>query len=214
MKNKAIVLLSGGVDSATALFIAKKKGYKCFPLIFDYHQRQRREIDSAKRIARKAKCNYTLLKIALPWKGSALLDDKIKVPEKRVKGIPPTYVPARNTIMFSYGLSFAEAVGAKAIFIGAHTEDYSGYPDCRPNYFKALDKVKNLGTNNGRSIKLERPLINKTKSEIVKLGRKLGVPFHLTWSCYNNGKRPCGVCDSCFYRAKGFKEAEIKDPLV
>jgi len=142
MSNKAIVLLSGGLDSAVTLYVAKKKGYKCIPLIFDYGQRQAREIDSAKKIAHKAKCDYTLLKITLPWKGSALLDNKIKVPEKRGKGIPPTYVPARNTIMFSYGLSFAEAIDAKAIFIGAHTEDYSGYPDCRPDILRRWIRSK------------------------------------------------------------------------
>ncbi|MCK4463037.1 MAG: 7-cyano-7-deazaguanine synthase QueC [Candidatus Omnitrophica bacterium] len=214
MKKSAVVLLSGGIDSSTALFIAKKNGYKCFSLIFDYGQRNIREIDSAKSISKKAGCSYTLLKLSLPWKGGALLDSRIKLPERsRKKGIPPTYVPARNTIMLVFALSFAESIGASRIFIGAHTEDYSGYPDCRPEYFKAFNKVKDLGTKIGKKIKIITPLIYKTKAEIIKLGINLGIPYHLTWSCYRGGKRPCGKCDSCYYRLKGFREAGISDPL-
>jgi len=214
MLKKAVVLLSGGIDSSTALYIAKKKGYKCFPLIFDYGQRQNREISSAKTISRRAGLPYTLLKINLPWKGSSLIDECIDIPRKRKKGIPSTYVPARNTIMLSFALSFAESTKASGIFIGAHTEDYSGYPDCKPNYFKAFEKVKNLGTKDGKKIKIVTPLINKTKAEIIKIGKELGVPYDLTWSCYKGGKKPCGVCDSCYYRARGFRDAGLKDPLT
>ncbi len=213
MKKSAVVLLSGGIDSSTTLFIAKKNGYKCFALIFDYGQRNRREIDSAKKIAKKAKDPFALLEIKFPWKGSALLDKKIRIPHKRLRSIPPTYVPARNTIFLSYALSFAESIGASRIFIGAHTEDYSGYPDCRPGFFKAFNRVKNLGTKIGKEIKIATPLIYKTKAQIIKLGLNLGIPYHLTWSCYEGGKRPCGKCDSCYYRLKGFREAGVEDPL-
>lgn len=213
MKKSAVVLLSGGIDSATSLYIAKKQGYKCFALIFDYGQRNRREIDSAKKIARKAKNPFALLEIRFPWKGSALLDKKIRIPHKRLKSIPSTYVPARNTIFLSYALSFAESIGASRIFIGAHTEDYSGYPDCRPGFFEAFNKVKNLGTKIGKEIKIATPLIYKTKAQIISLGIKLGIPYYLTWSCYEGGKRPCGKCDSCYYRLKGFREAGAEDPL-
>lgn len=214
MSKSAVVLLSGGIDSSTALFIAKKKGYKCSTLIFDYGQKNKREIESAKKISKKAGCHYTLLKLNLPWKGSSLIDKKARIPKKtRKKEIPSTYVPARNTILLSFALSFAEAVNARSIFIGAHIEDYSGYPDCRPRYFKAFDRVKNLGTRIGKKIKITAPLIYKKKAEIIKIGTKLNVPYNLTWTCYKGDERPCGKCESCYYRLKGFKEAGIKDPL-
>ena len=214
MKKKTVVLLSGGIDSSTALYIAKKNGYKCNCLIFDYGQRHSREIKSAVRIAKKAGCPHKVLKISLPWKGSSLLDNKIKLPERRrKKAIPSTYVPARNTILLVFALSFAESINASRIFIGAHIEDYSGYPDCRPEFFKAFNKVKNLGTKFGKKIKIVIPLIYKTKAEIIKIGRRLMVPYHLTWSCYKGGKIPCGKCDSCYYRLKGFSEAGMDDPL-
>lgn len=214
---KAVVLLSGGLDSACVLYLAKSRGYKSFCLVFDYGQRHRKEIESAIKIAKAAGCPYRVVKIALPWKGSSLLDNKIKVPvglktlkPQSVKGIPSTYVPARNIIFLSFALSFAEAAGAGTIFIGAHTQDYSGYPDCRPEFFEAFRKVILAGTKAGverRGINLEAPLINKTKAQIIRLGARLGVPFRLTWSCYKGGKRPCGKCDSCLYRAKGFLES-------
>jgi 7-cyano-7-deazaguanine synthase len=217
---KAVVLLSGGLDSATALYSAKKQGFKCYCLIFDYDQRHRKEISCARRIAQKAGCNFKIIKIGLPWKASALLDYRIRIPAQRVKAkynIPSTYVPARNIIFLSFGLSYAEAIGAQAVFIGAHTQDYSGYPDCRPEFFRAFGDVAACGTKSGvekRKISIETPLIHKTKAAIVRLGRRLGVPFELTWSCYHGKANPCGTCDSCHYRAKGFKEAKLKDPLI
>mgnify|MGYP001571973252 CR=1 FL=1 len=219
---KAVVLLSGGLDSATTLYLARKHGYKCFCLNFDYGQRHRREIESAKRIAQAAKCNWQAIKISLPWKGSALLDRKMKIPGIRLSGypvirkIPVTYVPGRNIIFLSFALSYAEAIKAEAIFIGANAVDFSGYPDCRPEFYRAFSRVITVGTKIGvekRKIRIETPLIRKTKARIIKLGNSLGVPFELTWSCYRGTKKPCGKCDSCYFRARGFKEAGLKDPL-
>lgn len=201
---KAVVLLSGGMDSAVSLFIARKKGYKTYCLIFDYGQRHKKEIFFAKRLARFVYSEYFVLKIGLPWKGSALLDRHIEVPEKRrVGSIPVTYVPARNTIFLSFALSFAEAIGAKAIFIGANARDFSGYPDCRPPYFEKFNELLKKATK-AKGIRIETPLLYKTKKEIVKIGEKLRVPFRLTWSCYKGGRKPCGRCDACRLRAKGF----------
>ena len=218
MRNKisktAVVLLSGGLDSATVLYLAKALGYKCQVLIFDYGQRHGQEITSAVKIAKASGCDYRVLKISFPWKGSALLDKKIKVTEKITLGIPDTYVPARNIIFLSFALSLAEVIKASAIFIGAHAQDYSGYPDCRGEFFKAFIKMAKVGIVAKHKIEIQAPLLNKNKSQIISLGRKLGVPFNLTWSCYQAGKRPCGKCDSCYYRAKGFKEAGLIDPLV
>ena len=218
MKNKmpkrAVVLLSGGADSATVLYLAKSKGYRCSGLIFDYGQLHKKEINCAIKIAKKAGCSYKILKIDLPWKGSALLDRKIKVPEKITKGVPATYVPARNIIFLSFALSFAETIKANAIFIGAHVWDYSGYPDCRKKFFKAFAGVIKTGIAAKHKIKILTPLLNKHKGQIINLGQKLGVPFNLTWSCYRADKTPCGRCDSCYYRAKGFKEAGLVDPLI
>ena len=221
---KAVVLLSGGLDSAVTLYFAKKQGFKCFCLIFDYGQRHRREIESAKKIAQAANCPFTIIKINLPWKGSSLLDKKINIAKsvrvsgwQSVKGIPSTYVPARNIIFLSFALSYAEVIGAEAIFIGAHIQDYSGYPDCRPEFYRAFSRVIATGTKTGiekRKIKIETPLIHKTKARIIGLGVNLSVPFALTWSCYRGGNKPCGKCYSCYFRAKGFREAGIKDPLL
>lgn len=214
---KAIVLLSGGLDSATTLYIAKKQGFKCFCLIFDYGQRHKREIESAKAIAQSADCKWQIVKISLPWKGSALLNKKAKlrISDYRLPiTIPTTYVPGRNIIFLSFALSFAEAIKAEAIFIGAHIQDYSGYPDCRPEFYRAFKKLIDLGTKSGvegKKIKVLTPLIKQTKAGIIKMGVRLGVPFNLTWSCYQGGKRPCGKCDSCYFRAKGFQEAGIRD---
>jgi 7-cyano-7-deazaguanine synthase len=217
---KGIVLLSGGLDSATTLYYATSKGYECFCLIFDYAQRHKKEIKSAIKIAKFSGCAYKVVKMDLSGEGSALLDRKIKLPvyyaARKKDTIPSTYVPARNIVFLSIALSYAEKLSASAIFIGANEIDYSGYPDCRPKFFEAFQKVSDLGTKSGakgKKINIVTPLINLKKAEIIRLGRKLKVPYELTWSCYNGGKRPCGVCDSCFYRAKGFKEAGLVDPV-
>lgn len=219
--NNAVVLLSGGLDSAVTLAVAKKQGFKCHCLIFNYGQRHKREINSAKKIAARARCGWKLIKIELPWKGSSLLDEKIKLTEsvaiKDKSGIPHTYVPARNIIFLSFALSYAEVIKAKAIFIGAHQEDYSGYPDCRQAFFRAFKPVIAAGTKTGAQkgkIRIITPLLHRRKSEIIKLGNRLGVDFGLTWSCYRGGKIPCGKCDSCYFRKKGFMEAGINDPLI
>jgi 7-cyano-7-deazaguanine synthase len=162
------------------------------------------------------------VKIPLPWKGSALLDKTIAVPKHRVlkskeQDIPSTYVPSRNIVFLSLAASLAETIGAKAIFIGANAIDYSGYPDCRPNFIKAFQRALAKGTKAGtlgHGIKIYAPLITKTKAQIISLGRKLKVPYHLTWSCYQGAKNPCGVCDSCRLREKGFTALKIKDPVL
>lgn len=217
MKNKdpktAVVLLSGGLDSATVLYFAQAQGYKCQALIFDYGQRHKQEVACAVKIAKASGCAYRILKIDFPWKGSALLDKKIKVPKKITPGVPSTYVPARNIIFLSFALSLAEVIKAQGIFIGAHAQDYSGYPDCRPEFFKAFVEMAKVGIAAKHKIEILAPLLNKSKSQIISLGCALNVPFDLTWSCYRAGKRPCGKCDSCYYRAKGFKEAGLIDPL-
>ena len=216
---KAVVLLSGGLDSATTLYVARAFGYKTHCLIFDYGQRHRREIRQAKQIARQTHCSATFIKINLPWKGSSLLDKKMSLPRGRrvFKGIPSTYVPARNTIFLSFALSYAETIGAEAIFIGANAVDFSGYPDCRPGFYRKFNRLAAVATKRGvtrKKLKIRTPLIGLTKSAIIKLGLKLGVPYELTWSCYKGDKKPCGVCDSCLIRKKGFKEAGMKDPAL
>lgn len=221
---KAVILLSGGLDSAVTLYSSKKQGYDCYCLIFDYCQRHVKEIFAAKKIARVSGSGFQIVKISLPWKGSSLLDDNIKIPvvikspsHQVIGKIPQTYVPARNIIFLSFALSFAEAINAEAVFIGAHAEDYSGYPDCRPDFYRAFIKAAKAGTKRGvegNPVKIITPLINKNKAQIIGLGMQLGVPFEFTWSCYKGNKKPCGVCESCYYRAKGFKEAGITDPLI
>jgi len=214
---KSVILLSGGLDSSTTLYYALSQGYDCHCLIFDYGQKHKKEIIQAKAVARKAACKSVVVKISLPWKGSALLDNKISVPRGRAldaKGIPVTYVPARNIIFLSFAASYAEAIGAKTIFIGANAVDYSGYPDCRPEFIRSYQAMLARGLKTsveGKSIKVETPLIHLSKAQIVKLAVKLKVPLQLTWSCYNGGTKPCGVCDSCRLRAQGFAQAKIQD---
>jgi len=221
---KAVVLLSGGLDSTTALAIANEQGYEIYALSFDYGQRHIKELKCARAIAKHYHvAEHKILKIDLSAiGGSALTDKKIKVPtgrnlKKISKEIPITYVPARNTILLSFALSWAEVIGADAIFIGANALDYSGYPDCRPEFYKAFEEVARLGTKRGiegKTIKLEYPLINMTKAEIIKEGIRLGVPYELTWSCYKGGKYACGKCDSCLLRLKGFREAGSRDRIA
>lgn len=207
---KCIVLLSGGLDSTTTLYYARSKGYDCRALIFDYGQRHRKEVKVAVGIAKTAKVPYQIVKIDLPWKGSALLDKKTKLPADRSiknmsKGIPSTYVPGRNTIFISFALSYAEAISANSIFIGANAVDFSGYPDCRPKYYEAFRKMIQAGARDTH-IKILTPLIKMKKSQIIRLGMKIGAPLDKTWSCYKGGKVPCGICDSCLIRKKGFEE--------
>lgn len=220
MSKKAIILLSGGLDSATILYDAKAKGFEPYCLVFEYGQRHHKEIQQARQIAAQVKAVCECVKIALPWQGSSLLDKTMALPERTLVDeteIPTTYVPARNIIFLSFAASYAEAVNADAIFIGANAIDYSGYPDCRPDFFKAYKEVMKKGLKtgvNGKNIKIYTPLIRKTKAAIIRMGMRLGVPYELTWSCYKGVKRPCGVCDSCLLRAKGFEEAGFDDPAL
>jgi 7-cyano-7-deazaguanine synthase len=217
---KAIVLLSGGLDSATTLYYAKEKGYACHCLIFDYGQRHDKEIRLAQSLAKKNHCPHQTVKFRLPWKGSALVDKTISLPENRVNipdEIPVTYVPGRNIIFLSFAASFAESIGAETIFIGANFVDYSGYPDCRPEFYRAYNQAILTGLKagvEGKKIQVKTPLIKMSKADIIRLGTRLNVPYHLTWSCYKGGKNPCGKCDSCLLRAKGFEEAGRREPLL
>ncbi|OVE78237.1 7-cyano-7-deazaguanine synthase QueC [bacterium F11] len=217
-KRKAVVLLSGGMDSAVALWWAKKKGWSCFALSFDYGQRHKKEINQARLLARTAQVPFRLVRFSLPWGGSSLTDSRKALPKNRPTRkmrdrIPSTYVPARNTIFLSFALSWADQMKSEAIVIGANAIDYSGYPDCRPRYMKAFERVSKEGTRQGVEMKSKisilTPLLNLTKVDIVKLGQSLNVPLHLTWSCYAGKSRPCDRCDSCRLREKGFQEAGI-----
>ncbi len=259
---KAVILLSGGIDSSTTLAIAKFEGYKCFALSFDYSQRHIREIQSAENIAYSIGVEeHLIVDFDLRRFGCSALTSNIDVPKQKIKGrgqksevrtqiaenrgqesevkgqktegnylessiinhqssIPITYVPARNTIFLSFALAWAEVLLAEDIFIGANAIDYSGYPDCRPEYLSAYEKMANLATRvsvEGKTkFTIKAPLISMTKSEIIKKGIELGVDYGLTWSCYDPTPKglPCMRCDSCLFRAKGFKEAGLKDPLI
>jgi 7-cyano-7-deazaguanine synthase len=217
---RAVVLLSGGLDSTTVLFYALRRGYHPQCLIFDYGQMHRKEIRQAQKLAGYAGCPYETMRISLPWGGSALLDKNIPVPHHRSGGsarIPVTYVPARNIIFLSFAVSFAEAIGARTVFIGANAVDYSGYPDCRPEFYDAFSRVLKCGLKSGverKPIKVATPLMHMSKAQIIQKGLRWRVPYHLTWSCYKGGPTPCGSCDSCFLRAKGFQSLGIPDPLM
>ena len=218
--SKAIVLLSGGMDSTTALSIAIKEGFECYVLTLDYGQRHQNEINSAKNIVKDFDIiEHKLLSIDLTvFGGSALTDGNLKVPEKESSGIPITYVPARNTIFFSLALAWAEVVEADAIFSGVNAVDYSGYPDCRPEYISAVQDLFNLATkitSEGKNIEVRAPLINMDKKEIIKIGIENGIDFSKTVSCYqldHNGKS-CGLCDSCRIRLRAFKELSLEDNI-
>jgi len=217
---KAIVLLSGGLDSATVLYLARQEGFSCYCLSFEYGQRHRKELEYAERLARKTGCPREVVSFTLPWKGSALLDSDVFLPKYRSlqemsQEVPSTYVPARNTLFLSFASSWAEVVGASLVLLGANALDYSGYPDCRPEFFSSFNQMIGKGTKAGvGAIQIVAPLVDKTKTQIIQLGMRLGVPYELTWSCYEGGDFPCGGCDSCLIRAKGFQEAGIEDPLL
>lgn len=216
---KAIVLVSGGLDSATCLAIAAERGYSSYALSFDYGQRSVSELDAAKHVvSANTVIDHKVIELKMgEFGGSALTDANIDVPEIESEGIPVTYVPARNTIFLSYALAWAEVVDADAIFIGVNALDYSGYPDCRPEYIEAFQNLIDLATKvgvEGHRISLETPLINLSKAEIIKTGERLGVNYALTVSCYqaNELGQACGVCDSCRLRKKGFADAAALDP--
>ncbi len=220
---KAVVLLSGGLDSSTVLYQAKADGCDCYALSFDYQQRHRRELESAQQIAQSARIiEHQTVRFDLTlWGGSALTDDQMNLPTDRslhemAANIPITYVPARNTIFLSFALAYAEAIAADRVYIGVNALDYSGYPDCRPDYIQAMAEVFRLGTKQGREgdpITIHAPLIDLKKTEIIQLGNRLGVPWEKTWSCYAGGEQACGVCDACQLRLVAFKELGLTDPL-
>jgi len=224
-QKKAVVLLSGGLDSATVLAIAKAEGYEPYALSFDYGQRHAWELEAAKRVAASMSvAQHRIANIDLRVFGGSALTDDIAVPKGRepaemAHGIPITYVPARNTIFLSFALAWAEVLGAGDVFIGVNALDYSGYPDCRPEYVDAFEKMANLATKAGvegrQHLKIHTPLIALTKAQIIARGVALGVDYSLTSSCYDPGPDglPCGQCDSCLLRQKGFSEAGIEDPL-
>jgi 7-cyano-7-deazaguanine synthase len=224
MTLKAIILLSGGLDSATTMAIAKDEGFQTFTLSFDYGQRHRIELTRAKEISeRLGALQHRVVDIDLKQFGGSALTDAIEVPKNRddtemAEGIPITYVPARNTIFLSYALAYAEVQGAKDIFIGVNAVDYSGYPDCRPEFIAAYEKVANLATKagvEGEALKIHTPLIDLSKAQIIQKGLELGVDYSLTHSCYDPDDKgaACGICDSCQLRLKGFQEAGVDDPV-
>ena len=218
----AVVLLSGGLDSTTALYAARRDGKEPLCLTVSYGQLHEKEILSARRIADALKLEHWIIPLSLPWGGSALTDPQITLPKGRnelemSREIPVTYVPARNSIFLSLAASLAETKGADSIYFGANALDYSGYPDCRPAFIEAFEALLARGTragSEGKKIRIVAPLLKLSKGEIVKLASELGVPFEWTWSCYEGGEFPCGECDSCILRAKGFREAGFPDPLL
>jgi 7-cyano-7-deazaguanine synthase len=220
---KAVCLLSGGLDSAACLALARREGYACYALSFDYGQRHKVELEAARRVAESLGAERHLVaQIGLDAFGGSALTADLAVPKARSldamsHGIPITYVPARNTIFLSFALAWAEVLESSDIFIGVNALDYSGYPDCRPEFIEAYEHMANLATKVGvegrTKVRIHTPLIRLSKAEIVRLGAELGVPFGLTHSCYDPGPdgKPCGQCDSCLLRRKGFQEAGIED---
>ena len=218
--SKALVLLSGGLDSTTVLAIAQSQGFECYALSFDYGQKQRSELVSAKKIAEKfGAVEHRVMRVCLDdIGGSALTDPDLEVPKfEENDEIPITYVPARNTIFLSFALAWAEVLDAQSIFIGVNALDYSGYPDCRPEYIEAYEKMANLATKQsveGSELKIHTPLIDLTKAQIIQKGISLGVDYSKTISCYqaNSNGEACGECDACVLRRNGFSHANVKDP--
>jgi 7-cyano-7-deazaguanine synthase len=221
---KAVILLSGGLDSTTVLYQAHLDGFDCYALSFDYQQRHQKELAAARKIAQIAQVSeHRVVAFDLrSWGGSALTDSSIDLPIDRDLGqmaqeIPVTYVPARNTIFLSFALAYAEAIQASRVYLGVNALDYSGYPDCRPEYIAAMQQVFDLGTKQGLSgngIQIAAPLINLHKTEIIQLGNRLGVSWADTWSCYDGGELACGVCDSCQLRLAAFAELRLVDPVA
>jgi 7-cyano-7-deazaguanine synthase len=222
---RAVVLLSGGLDSATALAVARDEGFECYALSFDYGQRHDRELESARRVAGALGAKqHLVLRLDLRAIGGSALTADIAVPKSRSEsemsaGIPVTYVPARNTIFLSHALAWAEVLESSDIFLGVNALDYSGYPDCRPEYTEAFERLANLATRAGvegrMRLRIHTPLIDLSKAQIVRRGTELRVDFGLTWSCYEPQPdgRACGRCDSCLLRRKGFSEAGLRDPV-
>jgi 7-cyano-7-deazaguanine synthase len=225
MAPRAVVLLSGGLDSTTTLAVAVSEGYEAYAITFDYGQRHRIELEAAHRAATSLGARkHLIVSVDLGAIGASALTADLHVPKARsmpeiAEGIPVTYVPARNTVFLSLALAWAEAVSAEHIFIGINALDYSGYPDCRPEFIRAFEETANLGTKagvQGRRFRIHAPLISMTKGQIVRRGLELGVDYSITHSCYDplpDGK-PCGSCDSCLLRRKGFEEAGVEDPLT
>lgn len=225
MSKKALLLFSGGIDSTTTLALAEKEGFTIYALTFRYGQRHSREVESARKIARSRKiARHLVINIDLKSIGGSALTAESEIPKERSleeigREIPPTYVPARNTIFLSYALAWAEVLQVGDIFLGVNARDYSGYPDCRREYIETFEKMANLATRTGtegKGFRIHAPLINLGKEEIIKKGLSLGVDYSLTWSCYDPAPRgkACGKCDSCKLRRKGFEEVGIKDPLA
>jgi len=216
---KAVILLSGGLDSATSLAMAREQGYACYALSLAYGQRHAVELEAAGRVAGALEvAEHKVIPIALDaFGGSALTDSGIAVPEAEGEGIPVTYVPARNTVFLSLALGWAEVLGARDLFLGVNAVDYSGYPDCRPEFIAAFERLANLATKagvEGERFQIHAPLIDMTKAQIIQTGVRLGVDYRLTISCYqaDAAGTACGRCDSCRLRAQGFREAGVPDP--
>ena len=216
-EKNAVILLSGGLDSATVLAIASDRGYRCHALSVDYGQRHRSELVAAEKVAASMSADIKTVKLDLRTFGGSALTDDIDVPEEESDGIPITYVPARNTIMLSLALAWAEVLGSGDIFIGVNAVDYSGYPDCRPEFINSFEEMANLATKAaviGNRLTIHTPLIDLSKADIIRQGTQLGVDYAMTISCYqaDDGGRACGVCDSCRIRAEGFNAANVSDP--
>jgi len=221
-KKKAVCLISGGLDSCVSAYTAKDENFDIYSLTIDYGQQHIKEIKCAKKISSELNSKqHIILKVNLNiFGGSTLFNGKFIDEKKSIeeigKKIPSTYVPARNTIFLSLALGYAESINANSIYIGVTSTDYSGYPDCRPEYIKLFQKLANIATKKSienEKIIIKAPLIYLSKADIISKGYKLGVPFNNTWSCYKGDNKPCGICDSCLLRLKGFKDSNLKDPL-